>query len=288
MEDIIEDETGRKFADLLLQKQAEGVQVNLLYDSVGSYSTPASFFQRLRDGGIQVVEFNPINPLKARGKWRLAKSDHRKILIVDGKVAITGGVNISQVYSSGLSGRREHDKEAQIPWRDTDVQIEGPAVAEFQKLFLDTWQRQKGAKLSERNYFPDLKEEGNTLVGVLGSTPGEANRITFILYVSAITFAENSLHMTNAYFVPDRQTVDALTDAAKRGVDVKIILPGTTDSSLAQYAGQYYYSELLKSGVKLYQRQNVLCMPKPWSLTASGRQSALPIWISGAFQPMTR
>jgi len=262
MEDIIEnDETGLRLSDLLLQKQAEGVQVNLLYDSVGSNSTPASFFQRLRDGGISVTEFNPINPLKARGKWRLAKSDHRKILIVDGKVVFTGGVNIALVYSSGLSGRREHDK-TQIPWRDTDVQIEGPAVAEFQKLFLDTWQRQKGATLSDRNYFPDFKEEGNTLVGVVGSSPGETNRITFILYVSAITFSEHSLHMTNAYFVPDHQTVDALTDAAKRGVDVKIILPGISDSSLSQYAGEYFYSELLESGVKLYRRQNVLLHAK--------------------------
>jgi cardiolipin synthase len=91
----------------LLKKQAEGIQVNLIYDSVGSYTTPAAFFQRLRDGGIQVVEFNPVNPLKARGKWRLAKSDHRKIMIADGKVAIIGGVNISQVYSSSLSGRGE-------------------------------------------------------------------------------------------------------------------------------------------------------------------------------------
>ena len=260
MEDI-EDETGRKLADLMLQKQAEGVQVNLIYDSLGSYTTPAAFFQRLRDGGIQVVEFNPINPLKARGKWRLAKSDHRKILIVDGKVAIAGGINISQVYTSGLSGRR--DKEAvQMPWRDTDVQIEGPAVAEFQKLFLDTWQNQKGAKLPERKYFPALKEEGQALVRVLGSTPGEANRLTFIMYVAAITFAEKSLHMTNAYFAPDSQTVEALTDAAKRGVDVKIILPGTTDSSLAQFAGEYFYSGLLKSGVKLYKRRNVLLHAK--------------------------
>ncbi|MCX5811299.1 MAG: phospholipase D-like domain-containing protein, partial [Proteobacteria bacterium] len=232
MEDI-EDDTGRKFADLLLQKQSEGVQVNLVYDSVGSYTTPAAFFQHLRDGGIQVVEFNPINPLKYRGKWHLAISDHRKILIVDGKTAITGGVNISQVYSSSLSGRGR-EKGEQMPWRDTDIHIEGPAVVEFQKLFLDTWQRQKGVTLSGRNYFPELKEEGNTLVGVLGSTPGEGNRLTFIMYVAAITFAENSLHMTNAYFVPDSQTVEALTDAAKRGVDVKIILPGTTDSSLAQ------------------------------------------------------
>ena len=257
----IEDETGRKFADLLLQKQAEGLQVNLIYDSLGSFATPAAFFRRLRDGGLHVVEFNPQNPLKARGKWRLAKSDHRKILIVDGKVVITGGVNISRVYSSGPSGAG-HEKEAQMPWRDTDVQIEGPAVAEFQKLFLDTWQKQKEATLSDRNYFPDLKEEGNALVGVLGSTPGEANRITFIMYVAAITFAENSLHLTHAYFVPDAQIMKALTEAAKRGVDVKIILAGTTDRSLALYAGQYHFSDLLKSGVKLYRRQNVLLHAK--------------------------
>ncbi len=260
MEDI-EDDKGRKFADLLLQKQKEGVRVNLIYDSVGSYTTPAAFFQRLRDGGIEVVEFNPTNPLKARGKWRLAKSDHRKILVVDGKVAITGGVNISQVYSSSLSGR-EKEKGPQMPWRDTDVQIEGPAVAEFQKLFLDTWHKQKGAQPHEGNYFPFLKEEGQDLVGVLGSTPGVANRLTFIMYVAAITFAENSLHMTNAYFVPDPQTVEALTDAGKRGVDVKIILPGTSDSSLVQYAGQYHYSRLLKSGVKLYKRRNALLHAK--------------------------
>jgi cardiolipin synthase len=260
MEDI-EDETGRKFADLLLQKQAEGLRVNLIYDSLGSITTPAAFFQRLRDGGVHVVEFNPQNPLKAHGKWRLAKSDHRKILIVDGKVVITGGVNISRVYSGGPSGAGD-GKEAQMPWRDTDVQIEGPAVAEFQKLFLDTWQKQTEATLSDRNYFPDLKEEGNALVGVLGSTPGENNRITFIMYVAAITFAENSLHLTQAYFVPDAQIMKALTEAAKRGVDVKIILAGTTDRALALYSGQYHYADLLKSGVKLYKRRNVLLHAK--------------------------
>jgi cardiolipin synthase len=260
MEDI-EDETGRKLADLLLQKQAEGVQVNLIYDCVGSFTTPASFFKRLRDGGINVVEFNPINPIKAFGKWRLAKSDHRKILIIDGKVAITGGINISQVYSSSLSGRMNKNT-AQIPWRDTDVQIEGPAVAEFQKLFMNTWQDQKDEKLTKGQYFPTLKGEGQALVKVLGSTPGEANRTTFIMYVAAITFAKNSLHMTNAYFVPDQQTIEALTDASKRGVDVKIILPGISDSSVVQFAGEYFYSGLLKSGAKLYKRRNVLLHAK--------------------------
>jgi cardiolipin synthase len=258
---IEDDEVGRKFADLLLQKQAEGVQVNLIFDSVGSYSTPTAFFQRLRDGGIQVVEFNPVNPFKAHGHWLLAHPDHRKILIIDGKVAIAGGINISSVYSSRLSGRRKVEG-APLPWRDTDVQIEGPAVAEFQKLFLDTWQKQQGPELSERNYFPDLKEEGNALVRVVGSTPGQSNRITFIVYVSAITFAEHSVHLTNAYFIPDDQILDAFTDAARRGVDVKIIVPAKTDSKLALHAQRYNYSELLKAGVKIYERRNALLHAK--------------------------
>jgi cardiolipin synthase len=255
------DDVGRQFSDLLLKKQAGGVQVNLIYDSVGSYSNPAAFFQRLKDGGIQVVEFNPVNPFRAHGNWLLAHPDHRKILIVDGKVAITGGINISSVYSSKLSGR-EREEGTPLPWRDTDVQIEGPAVAEFQKLFLDTWSKQNGPKLSERNYYPKMKEDGNALVRVVGSTLGADNRITFIMYVAAIMFAEHSIHLTNAYFIPDDQVLKAFTDAAKRGVDVKIILPETTDSRLALYAARHNYSELLEAGVKIYERRNALLHAK--------------------------
>jgi cardiolipin synthase A/B len=260
------DETGSKFADLLLQKQSEGVQVNIIYDSVGSFGTPGSFFDRLKEGGIQVLEFNPVNPAKGFFRrflgWEPIHRDHRKILIVDGKVAVTGGVNVSGVYSSRLSGIEKEKREKKIPWRDTDIQIEGPAVAELQKLFLDTWQRENGPSLAERNYFPQLKEVGSDLVQVVASTPGEKNRITFIMYVSAITFSENSVHLTNAYFVPDKQTVKALIDAARRGVDVKIILPKESDSSLALYAGRYYYSVLLKAGVKIYERRNAILHAK--------------------------
>ena len=258
---IEDDEIGHKFADLLLQRQAEGVQVNLIFDSVGSVSTPTPFFQRLRDGGIQVVEFNPVNPFKAHGHWLPVHPDHRKILICDGKVAISGGINISSVYSSRPSNSGNVEG-APLPWRDTDVQIEGPAVAEFQKLFLETWQKQKGSKLPERKYLPDLKEEGSALVQVVGSTPGQGNRITFIVYVSAILFAEHSIHLTNAYFIPDDQILDALTDAARRGVDVKLLLPSTSDSSLALAAARYNYAELLKSGVKVYERRNALLHAK--------------------------
>ena len=279
---IEDDETGRKFADLLLQKQAEGVQVNLIYDSVGSYSTPTVFFQHLRDKGIQVVEFNPINPLKAHKHWILAHPDHRKILIIDGKVAITGGINISKVYSS-TPFHRDPDEKMPLPWRDTDVQIEGPAVAEFQKLFLDTWQKQKGPTLSKRNYFPDQKEEGNALVRVVGSTPGQDNRLPFIVYVSAITFAEHLIHITNSYFIPDDQIVKALTYAVERGVDVKIILPGITDSQLALYAQRYHYSGLLKSGVKIYEHGTSLLHAKTavvdevWSTVGSTNMDFLSL-----------
>jgi len=253
-----DDEVGRRFADLLLEKQAEGVQVNLIYDSLGCLATPAAFFQRLRDGGIHAREFNPINPSKMRGtKWMLTQRDHRKILIVDGKVAFTGGVNISNVYSSTLSGslsREQKGDHIQHSWRDTHVQIEGPAVAEFQKLFLETWAREEGPE-SDRNYFPPLKQEGNELMRVIGSTPGRMNRITYMMYVSAFTYAEHSIHLTTPYFVPDEQIINALTHAAERGVDVRIILPGASDSVLVFYAGRSYYTRLLKSGVKLYEHR---------------------------------
>lgn len=258
---IEDDEIGGKFTDLLLKKQKEGVRVNIIYDSVGSLTTPESFFKRLRDGGIQVVEFNPVSPFKAPGSWFLMHQDHRKILIADGKVAIIGGINISNVYSSRLSGRKKVKGEP-LTWRDTDIQIEGPAVMEVQKLFLETWSKQKGPTLAGHNYLPDQKEYGKALVRIVGSTPGTDNRITFIMYAAAITYAEHSIHLTNAYFIPDDQILDAFKDAARRGVDVKIILPSTTDSSLVLNAARHNYSGLLKAGVKIYERRTVLLHAK--------------------------
>jgi cardiolipin synthase len=257
-----DDEVGRRFADLLLQKQTEGVQVNLIYDSLGCLNTPAAFFERMRDGGINILQFNPINPAKARREWLFTHRDHRKILIVDGLVAFTGGVNISRVYSSSSLSAGEQDKKLDGAWRDTHVQIKGPAVAQLQKLFLDTWAREKGPELSKGDYFPALNREGSDLIEVVGSTPGQENRITYIMYVSAFISAQNSIHLTNSYFVPDRQTIKALRAAAKRGVDVKIVLPGISDELPVFYAGRSHYRHLLKSGVKLYERKNSMLHAK--------------------------
>jgi cardiolipin synthase len=192
----------------------------------------------------------------------LIHRDHRKILIVDGSVAFTGGVNISRVYSGSSRSAEHRERKVEEAWRDTHVQIEGPVVAEFQKLFLDTWARGKGPELSKRNYFPELKRKGRDLVSVVGSTPGQENRITYIMYVSAFVYAERFIHLTNAYFVPDEQTVEALTNAARRGVDVRLILPGTSDEGTAFHAGRSYYTELLESGVKLYELRSSMLHSK--------------------------
>jgi cardiolipin synthase len=141
---IEDDEVGNRFADALIEKQAQGVQVNLIYDSVGSMRVPREFFKRLTDGGVKVVEFNPVNPLTAKKGWEVNQRDHRKLLIVDGKTAFLGGINISSVYSGGSFSTRSRQRPGGgLPWRDTHLQVEGPAVGEFQKLFLATWEKQK-------------------------------------------------------------------------------------------------------------------------------------------------
>ena len=125
----------------------------------------------------------------------------------------------------------------------------------LQWLFMKTWERQKGPKLPDRDYFPYVKQAGDTLVRVVGSLPGESNRLIFMMYMSAITHAENSIYLTTPYFVPDDQMLKALTDAAARGVDVKILLPGYSDSALVFYASRHYYDRLLKAGVELFERR---------------------------------
>jgi cardiolipin synthase len=258
---IEDDEIGHKFSQLLQQKQLQGVQVNIIYDSFGSSKTPVSFFKHLQDAGINLVEFHSTSPPGTSGPWLQLRFDHRKILIVDGTLAITGGANVSRGCSLKGFGAKNGKKPA-ITWRDTDVQIEGPAVAQLQKLFLDTWQQRGGQKLAKRSYLPKLKEEGNVLVRIVANSPGEHKRQTFVMYVSAITFARHSVHLTTAYFVPDKQITKALTDAAKRGVDVKLILPALSDSPMSVEAGRSYYSGLLKAGVKIYEYRKAILHAK--------------------------
>lgn len=269
-----QDELGVQFADLLIERQRAGVQVNVIYDSVGTIGTPQAFFDRMRDAGVRLLAFNPVNPLKLVGPWQPNQRDHRKILVVDGVVAFTGGVNISSTYANSSLFRSKARRSTEVGWRDTHIQIEGPAVAALQLAFLDNWASQKSPELPDSNFFPPLKEAGDKLVRVLASEPGGDYEI-YKAYVLAILEAKTTVHITSAYFVPDAQILQALIDAAKRGVEVKIILPGVTDSGLVFHAAQSYYDEMLAGGIKIYQLQiavlhaKTAVIDKVWSTVGS-------------------
>ncbi|MBY0271742.1 MAG: cardiolipin synthase [Burkholderiales bacterium] len=260
---IEDDEVGNRFADALIEKQTQGVAVSLIYDSVGAINTPRAFFQRLTDSGIQVLEFNPVNPLTAKKGWDVNQRDHRKLLVVDGQTAFLGGINISSVYSGGSFSRRSKERPSgALPWRDTHLRVEGPVVGEFQKLFLATWEKQKGGALPTLDYFPKPANKGNEVVRAIGSSPDEPYSLIYATLISAINSAETAVNLTNAYFVPDPQLLDALKKAVQRGVEVKIILPGNTDSWLVFHAGRAHYAELLHAGVKIHERRDALLHSK--------------------------
>jgi cardiolipin synthase A/B len=253
-----QDPVGIQFADLLIEKQKQGVIVNVLYDAVGTLSTPQVFFDRMKAAGITLVAFNPVNPAARKGKWELNNRDHRKLLVVDGKVAFTGGINISSDYanSSFFGSRRTPSKTdgKKVGWRDTHIKIEGPAVAALQWSFVNNWVRQEAGELPEANYFPPLAPAGDKIVRVLATDPDKGFEIYKSL-VLAMQESKRTIHITSAYFVPDKQIVDALCAAARRGVDVKLVLPGVTDHGLVMHAGRAFYDELLENGVKIFHLQ---------------------------------
>jgi cardiolipin synthase A/B len=240
--------------DLLLAKTNEGVAVNIIYDSYGSDATPRDFFKRLKDAGINVVEFNPVNPLDPIS---LNNRDHRKILVVDGVKAIVGGINLSTTYQSSAPGKSAgvEDKPGQH-WRDTDLEIEGPAVAQLQTLFLAQWSEAKGPPLDTGKYFPALPAMGADVVRIVGSMPDKENPRFYVTLLSAIRNAEKSIWLSTAYFVPTDQEEEDLIGAARRGVDVRLVLPSDSDSKMALAIGRSHYGYLLKAGVKIYEIQN--------------------------------
>lgn len=258
---IEDDEIGQQFLQLLTRKQQSGVQVNLIYDSVGSLYTPKQFFKPLKDSGGNILEFDPINPLETRKGWDVSRRDHRKLLVVDGQVAFVGGVNISSVYSSGSFHRSKPDQN-KPPWRDTHLRVEGPVVSEFQNLFIATWTEQEGDPLAARAYYSSIDTQGSAVVRAIGSSPEEPYNQMYVTLLSAINSAESQVFLTNAYFVPDPKLLAALKDAAERGVDVRLLLPVTTDSTLVFYASRSYYDELLSSGVKIYEKQDAFLHAK--------------------------
>jgi len=257
---IVEDVAsgGERLGDLLIAKRGQGVAVNILYDSFGSSDTPKAFFQRLRDGGAAVVEFNPFNPITFNFR------DHRKILVVDGVRAIVGGINLSTTYQSSGSSAGSGGPAAY--WRDTDLQIDGPAAAELQKLFLKHWQEQKGPPLDQAQYLPAVRPQGGEVVRIIGSTPDEKTPRFYVTLLSAIRNAEKNVWLSAAYFVPTDQEEEDLIAAARRGVDVRLLLPSDSDSKMALAVGRSHYGYLLEAGAKIFEVQNKVLHSKTASI----------------------
>ncbi|MEA2781821.1 MAG: cardiolipin synthase [Rhodospirillaceae bacterium] len=273
LEDIEQDH--ERLSDLLTAKQQAGVAVNIIYDSYGSMGTPKAFFDRLRKAGIALLEFNPINPLDARDSYSLNERDHRKILIVDGTTAIVGGVNLSSTYEHPLGSLVGSDGSSSDYWRDTDLRIQGPAVAELQKLFLQHWAKQKGPPLNQASFFPTVPASGKQVVHIIGSEHDDTIPRYYATLLSAIRNAQKNIWVTTGYFVPTRDEVEDLIRAARRGVDVRLLLPGKSDSPLALAVGHSRYENLLEAGVKIYETQHEVLHSKTavidgvWSVVGS-------------------
>jgi len=261
-EDVKSD--GVTLGDLLVAERRKGIEVNIIYDSYGSSGTPATFFDRLKGAGINLVEFNPINPFTAKNGYSLNDRDHRKILVIDGAIAIVGGVNLSTAYQSNRFGKSGPPEGAPATEhvRDTDLEIEGPVVAQLQQLFLDHWTQQKGPPLSGANFFPTVAAKGTEVVRIVGSTPDNAIPRYYVTLLSAIRNAEKSIWLSAAYFVPTRQEKEDLAEAARRGVDVRILLPDKSDSPRAIKVAHASYSDLLEAGVKIYESHDVVLHSK--------------------------
>ncbi|MBL8484272.1 MAG: cardiolipin synthase B [Rhodocyclaceae bacterium] len=263
---IVEDESvARRFANLLMRKQAAGVPVFLLYDAYGSIATPASYFDQLRAAGLNVCAYNPVNPLARPGYWGITQRDHRKIVAVDGRQAFTGGINISRVYASGSFSRGKQRDQSELTrdgWRDTQVSLRGPAAQALEAVVRAGWIKQgcKGELPAPGDTRP--APAGDKVVRIIASSPdGESSQIYRAL-LSAIDTAQHSVHLTMAYFAPGRDLIDALSEAARRGVDVTLILPSVSDFSPTLDAGRSYYEDLMEAGVKIHELQNAFLHAK--------------------------
>ena len=256
-----DDDVGRAFRDLLLERKRAGVTVRVLYDAIGSLTTPAAFFDEMRSQGIEVREFRSLNPLREPLIWKQKNRDHRKLLVIDGRVAFTGGINISSAYESASSTRPGPEEGIDQAWRDTHLMIEGPVAAQFQSLFFASWTAADGeVDAAATDYFPMLAAVGRELVAAVAT---DARRpAIYTTYLSAIQRSTQRVWLTNAYFAPNRKLRKAMIAAVKRGVDVRLIVPGFTDSSLILYASRANFGELLAGGVRIYEQRYALLHAK--------------------------
>ncbi len=258
------DAVGRRFAAALGARARAGVRVRIVYDAIGSLGVDTSMFARLRDVGVEVHEYNPVEPWKNR--WRIGSlnnRDHRKILVVDGLVAFTGGINLGLPWAP--------ESEGGAGWRDDFVRIEGPAAAQLRTVFAEGWVRVGGSACppladvlppstpsppdaaSSAPLDPTTPAAPRQSVRALPSGDRRARALIRRAYLRQIRGAGQFVYIANSYFIPDRAIRGALIAAARRGVDVRVLVAGDSDVPAVYHASRFLYDRLLREGIAIYE-----------------------------------
>jgi cardiolipin synthase len=258
-------EVGHEFAEALSAKAREGVKVSVMLDWLGSNKMDQAMLDMMRQAGVRVERYHALH-------WytldKLNNRTHRKLLVVDGRVGFTGGVGIADEWKG-------HAQDANH-WRDTHYRIEGPAVAEMQAAFLDNWMKVTGEVLDGPGYFPPLESVGPLVAQVFKSSRESGAESTHLMYLLSVTAAARSIDLEMAYFIPDDLALDAIVKALKRGVHVRLIVPGPiTDAESVRKAGKASWGAILRAGAEIYEYQptmfhcKVLVVDGLWSSVGS-------------------
>ena len=237
-----DDEVGRRIADALIKKAEEGVQVRLIYDDAGNLMVPRRFYKKLRKHGLQVRGFIKIFlPILSRD---YNSRNHRKVVVIDGRVGYMGGMNIAQRYAEGLKWGI---------WRDTHMRITGPAVSELQTSFLTDWKFTKGDEPDLDSMYPCNPPCGNTLMQIVTGGPMDKWNAMMQAYMTAIVSARSYAYLQSPYFIPPEPIMKVLQNSALSGVDVRVMIPYRGDKGvLPPWASRSYIKEALNAGISMY------------------------------------
>jgi cardiolipin synthase A/B len=263
---VFRDSIGEQFVEELSDAARRGVRVHMLLDWLGSRTMPSDLLASARAAGCDLQIYHPPS-------WfhlgRLNNRTHRKLMVIDGKLGFTGGVGMGVEWYKGLAGLP--------PWRETHFKAEGPVVAQMQAVFIDNWIKATGRVLHGAEYFPKLSNTvGDMEAQMFGSSPVGGSESMHLMVLLALTAAKTAIDIENAYFVPDKLTVEALCAAAHRGVRVRIVVPGRyTDARVGRWAAQGLYGSLLEAGIQIFEYQptmmhcKVLVIDGVWSSVGS-------------------
>lgn len=238
---FMDDKLGKSLGELLKRKAQEGLEVRLIYDDVGSWKVKRKFFDDLLAHGVQVQSF-----LKVKFRWltsRVNYRNHRKVVVIDGRIGFMGGMNVADRYVDGVSFGE---------WRDSHVKIEGLAVAGLQTGFLIDWYSSRGELLTDAKYYPQLEAKGNCLMQLVMSGPVGQYKMIHNGIIQAISIAEKSVLIQTPYFIPTDTMMLAIQLAAMRGVDVKLMVPKKSDTTFVHVASMSFLTEVIDAGVDVY------------------------------------